>query len=105
MEKLNFDFDRISGLCNEHKVKSLYLFGSYAKGTPKPNSDVDFLVTFNNVDLYNYFDNYLNLKDELEKIVRKEVDLVEEQTLKNPFLIHSINQNKILLYGESVIIN
>jgi len=99
MENLNFNTETIKNLCNKHKVTRLYLFGSFANGTPKPNSDIDFLVTFGNVDLYNYFDNYLNLRDELEKIYKRKVDLVEEQTVKNPFLLQSINQSKQLIYG------
>jgi hypothetical protein len=60
---------------------------------------VDLLVKFNDFDLTKYFINYTNLKESLENILHKKVDLIEEQTLKNPILIRSINNNKQLIYG------
>lgn len=99
MNNLYINTQPISDLCKKHNIVKLYLFGSFAKNTFTENSDIDFLVTFGNVDLYNYFDNYLNFKEELEKLYHRKVDLVEEQTVKNPFLAQSINQSKILIYG------
>ena len=46
-----------------------------------------------------YFDNYMDFKERLEKLFGREVDLVEEQTLRNPILINSINKSKELIYG------
>jgi predicted nucleotidyltransferase len=62
-------------------------------------SDIDFLVKFKDIDLSTYFDNYMNFKSNLENLFGREVDLVEEQTLKNPILINSINKSKELVYG------
>jgi len=73
----------------------LYAFGSAGSGNFRPDSDIDLLVKFGNVDLFNYFDNYMDLKESLEELLNREVDLVEEQTLKNPILIRSINRNKM----------
>ena len=97
---INIDKEQISQVCLQYSVVNLYLFGSYAKNTATENSDIDFLVRFGDVDLYNYFDNYLNLKEKLEQIYNRKVDLVEEETVKNPFLAQSINQTKILIYGQ-----
>ncbi|RZL46469.1 MAG: nucleotidyltransferase domain-containing protein, partial [Pedobacter sp.] len=46
-----------------------------------------------------YFDNYINFKEKLKNLFGRNVDLVEEQTLKNPILIKSINRSKELVYG------
>lgn len=46
-----------------------------------------------------YFENYMNLKENLKKLFGRKVDLLEEQTLKNPILIKSINKSKELIYG------
>ncbi len=43
--------------------------------------------------------NYITLKEKFEELFGRDVDLVEEQTLKNPILINSINKNKELIYG------
>lgn len=87
-------------LCIQHNVIRLYLFGSYSQNNATEESDIDFLVKFGDVDLYDYFDNYLDLKEKLEKLYNKKVDLVEEQTIKNPFLASSINSTKQLIYGQ-----
>ncbi len=100
-EKLNFETKLIEKLCTEHNVRSLFLFGSYAKNSATDKSDIDFLVRFENVDISEYFDNFLNFKDKLEQIYGKKVDLVEEQTLKNPFLIRSINESKQLIWTQA----
>ena len=62
----------------KHGVKRIGLFGSYLKGTPKRQSDVDLLVSFDKPT----FDNYMDLKFFLEKVLKRKVDLVVEDSLK-----------------------
>lgn len=100
MNNISINIKPLRKLCEKHNIVKLELFGSYAKNSFTENSDIDFLVTFGQVDLYDYFDNYLNTKDELEKLYKKKIDLVEEKTVKNPFLEQSINKNKILIYAK-----
>ena len=85
--------------CENHKVDKLYLFGSATGKKFSKNSDIDFLVKFNTIDLKEYFNNYIALKNNLKEILKREIDLVEVQTLKNPILIKSINSSKKLIYG------
>lgn len=99
MKELLLNKTQIRALCEEHNVENLYLFGSILKENFNENSDIDFLVKFLPIELFNYFDNYLSLKENLTQLVGREVDLVEEQTLKNPILIQSINRDKQLIYG------
>lgn len=89
----------INQLCTQHNVKTMYAFGSVLTSHFNANSDIDLLVKFNDFDVTKYFINYTNLKESLENILHKKVDLIEEQTLKNPILIRSINNNKQLIYG------
>lgn len=91
--------DKIQQLCKKHKVETLYLFGSATNDTFTTKSDVDFLVRFKKIELAQYFTNYISLKDKLKELFKREVDLVEEQTLRNPIFINSINKNKELIYG------
>lgn len=86
-------------ICDIHNVEKLYLFGSVLNENFNPSSDIDLLVRFKPMDLRLYFDNYLNLKKRLMKLFGREIDLLEEQTLKNPILIQSINDSKKLVYG------
>ncbi len=91
--------EKINELCKNHNVKKLYLFGSATGRNFNENSDIDFLVRFKPIDLAKYFENYMALKDKLRSLFRRDIDLVEEQTLKNPILIQSINNSKELIYG------
>ena len=89
----------ISHLCEKHHVKRLLVFGSAVTGKLHSTSDIDLLVEFGEVNLMEYADNYFELKEELERIFNREVDLLEMQALKNPYLIHSIQENQMLLYA------
>jgi len=96
---LNLPSKEIQRLCVLHHVDHLYLFGSALTDDFKQESDVDFLVKFKPIDLFYYFDNYQSLKNALKRLLGREVDLIEEQTVKNPVLRSSIDRNKSLLYG------
>lgn len=89
----------IKNLCETHNVEKLYLFGSATTTKFNEESDIDFLVKFKSFDLKLYFINYIDLKNKLKNLLYREIDLVEEQTLKNPYLISSIEENKELIYG------
>jgi len=59
-------------------VRKIGLFGSYAKGKPREKSDIDVLVEFKEKT----FDNYMNLKFFLERLLKAKVDLVIYDALK-----------------------
>ena len=92
--------DEIITLCEKHNVNELFAFGSVLTDAFNKNSDIDLLVKFENVDLYEYFDNYMEFKESLENLLKRTVDLVEIQTLKNPILKRSIDNTKTKVYGR-----
>jgi hypothetical protein len=89
----------IINLCKIHKVKSLYAFGSVLTDKFNSESDVDLIVDFQPIDVLDYGDNYYNLKFSLEDIFKRNVDLLEEKALRNPYFIKTLNQHKKLIYG------
>jgi predicted nucleotidyltransferase len=89
----------IANLCKTHKVKSLYAFGSVLTEKFNPNSDVDLIVDFQQLDVLDYGDNYYNLKFSLEDIFKRNVDLLEQKAIQNPFFLKNLNRNKKLIYG------
>jgi predicted nucleotidyltransferase len=99
MKLIDNHIDTLTELCHAHNVDKMYLFGSALNSNFNAKSDIDFLVKFQSIDLAKYFDNYINFKEKLKKLFGREIDLVEEQTLKNPILIKSINRSKELVYG------
>jgi predicted nucleotidyltransferase len=89
---------KIFELCDKHQVKELYLFGSVLTEKFNDLSDVDMLIQFNHVDLTIYFDNYMDLKEKLEDVLKRPVDLVENQAIKNPIFRKVVDREKKLLY-------
>ncbi|MEJ0056386.1 MAG: nucleotidyltransferase domain-containing protein [Bacteroidota bacterium] len=92
--------EQIERLCKSYKVKSLYSFGSVNTPRFSDQSDVDFIVDFNTTDPLEYSENYFNLKFDLERILSRSVDLLENKATKNPFLRERIDRSKILIYGQ-----
>jgi predicted nucleotidyltransferase len=90
---------QINNLCKSHKVKSLYAFGSVLTDKFNPNSDIDLVVDFQPLDVLDYSDNYYQLKFSLEDILKRNIDLLEEKAIKNPYFLETLNQHKQLIYG------
>tara|TARA_R100000935_G_scaffold3372_4_gene8742 strand:+ start:566 stop:865 length:300 start_codon:yes stop_codon:yes gene_type:complete len=99
MKIIDKNRDKIKALCNKHKVSRLFVFGSILTDKFKQTSDVDFIVDFEDIDLYDYADNYFDLKTSLEKLLKRQVDLLEDKAIKNPYLRQSIDSSKQIIYG------
>ena len=90
----------IIALCEKHKVKRLFAFGSVLTSRFTEKSDIDLVVDFNKDKIEDYFSNYFDLKYSLEKLLNRDIDLLEEQSIRNPYLKKSIDTTKILIYGQ-----
>ena len=99
MKIIDKNIDRIRALCNKHKVTRLFVFGSILTDKFKKSSDIDFLVDFNGVDLYDYADNYFDFKKSLESLLKRDIDLLEDKAVRNPYLRQNIDSSKQLIYG------
>jgi uncharacterized protein len=99
MNIIDKNINDIKTLCRQHKVAKLFLFGSILTEKFKDSSDIDLLVDFSGVSLYEYADNYFELKNSLEKLLNRKIDLLEEKAVKNPYLRKTIDSTKLLIYG------
>jgi predicted nucleotidyltransferase len=91
---------KLTMLCEKYRVATMYLFGSAATDAFNENSDIDFLISFHSdVTLEEYADNYFDLMFEIEDLFGRKIDLVTENTLSNPYFIHSVEQTKQLIYA------
>ena len=80
-------------------VLKAWLFGSYARGEQRPDSDVDILVQYDRaqpVGLFKISKMHLTLVD----LLGKEVDLVDQETMF-PWVEESVNQDKELIYERA----
>jgi len=92
--------DALIALCKRYDVARLEVFGSAARGVDfdPARSDVDLLVTFA-PDARESFAMFLDLKEALEALLGRPVDLVEPSAIKNPFIRAGINRSREVLYG------
>lgn len=99
MQKLLIDnMEKINALCRNHNVRSLFAFGSVVTDRFNDKSDIDLLVSFNPMEYGDYADTYFKLAENFENLFKRQVDLVTDKSLKNPYFIESVNQTKTLLY-------
>ena len=82
-----------------YPVEKAWVFGSYARGEETRKSDVDVMVRFDKDAKISLFD-YAGIMIDLEKILRKKVDLVTEGGIKK-FAKQSIDDDKILVYDRT----
>ena len=90
----------LEDLCLRYRVRRLELFGSAAgQGFDPESSDLDFLVEFQQLRDNEYADAYFGLLEDLKALFHREVDLVVESAVKNPYLRQSIDRSRKLLYA------
>ena len=87
---------QIGSYFSSKPVLKAYLFGSYARGAEDDSSDVDVLVELDKeVDLF----SFIRMKNELEEIVGRPVDLVSAKGLSQ-FIKPFVDKEKILIYEK-----
>jgi predicted nucleotidyltransferase len=92
--------NEIKILCQKNKVKTLYVFGSVLTNKFSDKSDIDLIVDIDTLDPLEYADNYFNLKFALEELLNRQIDLLEQKAIKNPYLRENIENSKNLLYAS-----
>jgi predicted nucleotidyltransferase len=96
-----FDIEKfepeITDLCRRLRVGRLDVFGSATSEDFHADSDVDVLVRFEGDG--GLFDRYFDLKEGLEAIFGRPVDVVVEDALKNPYFKASIERSRKIVYG------
>ena len=93
------NIEQIKQLCEEFRVKSFSVFGSVLTDNFSSDSDIDFVVDFDETDPVKYTDLYFQLKDKLEQTLKRKIDLIEERGIKNPFFRKSVDESKVVIYG------
>lgn len=87
-------------LCRRFHVRRLDLFGSAAgEDFDAERSDLDFLVEFEPAPPGGYADSFFGLKESLEQLFCRPVDLVASAAIRNPFFRESVERAKVPLYA------
>lgn len=89
----------LQSVCKSLSIKRLYVFGSAASNNLKEDSDIDILISFSDkLSIEEYTNNYFALHYKLRELFNRNIDIITERSLSNPYFIESINESKVLLY-------
>lgn len=94
----NFNKDESTAFCLKWGIRELSIFGSALRDDFGPGSDLDFLVSFS-PDAPLSIEHLLAIKDELEALFGRPVDLIDEEALRNPWRKYEILRIREILYA------
>ena len=94
-------FDELNELCKRVGVRRLDAFGSVVRGDFDPQtSDLDFLVEFGDLPPVEYAQAWFSLKEALEALFNRPVDLITPNSLENPFFEQRVRSERRNLYAS-----
>jgi uncharacterized protein len=83
-----------------HRVKKAYAFGSVCTNKFNVESDIDFLIDFEEgLDPLEQGEHWWSIQEKLEDMLGRQIDLVSEKSLKNPYFIEELLEKRQLIYG------
>jgi predicted nucleotidyltransferase len=96
---------KIKPIAEKYNIKSVWVFGSYARGEATENSDLDLLIDVSEVTLKGW--DYFEIDDEIHSVFGENVDIVETEVLEyestkklNPDFINNVLKERVLVYGK-----
>jgi predicted nucleotidyltransferase len=92
------EYNDIAVLCKKYHIHELSIFGSSIRDDFNTSSDIDILVSFDNDSNINLFD-LMDLEREFSELVKREVDIVEKEALKNPIRKDRILSTREIIYA------
>lgn len=99
MKLIEMNLDKIIALCKKYKVAKLWVFGSILTPRFNDESDVDFSVIFHYDQIHDLFVTFFDFIEELQLLLGRKVDLVDETAVKNSYFRHELDRTKYLIYG------
>ena len=89
----------IEAACRKYNVARLDVFGSALRDDYSDKSDIDLLVTFEDMQPGDLADAYFGLLNDLRSILGKAVDLVMSDAIRNKYIAEDIKNTKQALYA------
>lgn len=99
MKLIEMNIDKITALCKKYKVAKLWVFGSILTPRFNDDSDVDFSVVFHYDQIQDLFITFFDFIDELQLLLGRKVDLIDETAVKNKYFREELDKTKLLIYG------
>jgi hypothetical protein len=92
-------FEQLAAFAKKWRIVELSLFGSVVKPEEfRDDSDVDVLVAFDPASRWSAF-RLVDMKDELEEIFGRRVDMIDRDALSNPYVRRSIFTDRQVVYA------
>lgn len=99
---LSNNLGELSALCGRYSVKRLAVFGSAVRADfDDESSDLDFVVEFSDLEPNQHKDAYFGLLEALGQLFSRDVDLVELNAVKNPYVRKRILEQQETLYDAA----
>jgi uncharacterized protein len=99
MHPIDLQTPQLAEVCRRYRVRELYVFGSAVTGRMHDQSDLDFIVLFESPVPTGAFDRFMGLKESLELLFGRRVDLLTLKPFRNPVFQAEVDQSKTLLYA------
>ena len=96
--KVQLDPESLAEFCRKWRIRELSIFGSALRDDFGPESDLDFLVSFQPETEFDSFD-LIDMKEELEGRYGRSVDLIEKEALRNPWRKREILKTREVIYA------
>ena len=98
---IEFDLDAVEEFCRKWRIKEFALFGSVLTDEFNAGSDVDVLISFEDPkpDLGPWGGAWETMREELQTLFGRRVDLVEKKLVRNPFRRHHILTTRRVIYA------
>ncbi|HEY7216134.1 MAG TPA: nucleotidyltransferase family protein [Thermoanaerobaculia bacterium] len=96
--RIPLPLEAIEAICRRWKVRELALFGSVLREDFSPKSDIDVLVMFDPDASWSAWD-LIEMREELQNLLGRNIDLVEKKALRNPFRRREILGSHQVVYA------
>jgi predicted nucleotidyltransferase len=95
---IRLEYKDVVPLCEKYGINEFSIFGSSIRDDFNQDSDVDILVSFGKETEISLFD-IMDLENELSKLLKREVDIVEKESLRNPIRKKRILSTREIIYA------
>lgn len=96
--RIDISMEKIRAFSEKWKVTEFSLFGSVLRDDFQSDSDIDVLLSFKENSAWSLYD-FVDMKDELQAIFGRKVDLVEKEAIRNPYRRRSMLTEREVLYA------
>lgn len=90
--------ENLPELCKKYQIAYVDAFGSVARSEQNSESDIDLIIEFSEPRKKDISSRFFGFLHELEDTYNQKVDLLTEQSLKNPYLKKEIDKSRIRIY-------